>query len=144
MVYIISTGQYAHTQDEAARMATLPTREGDQGLHPACCDTFMHHVEGIGNCRVMTHPMRTVYWSSRRRPKTGTKKKRQARRRGPGWAAMPTAITPMYTRDRMLVARKAATSSENMVISNPQFCNEAQQASSQNLSSTFKLGSSQI
>ena len=77
----------------------------------------------------MTHPMRTVYWNSSRRPKTGTKKKRQARRRGPGWAAMPTAIMAMYTRDRMLVARKAATSSENMVISKPQFCNKALQTS---------------
>ena len=81
----------------------------------------------------MTHPMRTVYWNSSRRPKTGTKKKRQARRRGPGWAAMPTAIMPMYTRDRMLVARKAAISSENMVISKPQFCNKALQPSAQNV-----------
>ena len=55
-------------------------------------------------------------------PSMGTKKKRHALRRGPGLAAMPVAIMPMYAKDRMLVAKNAATSSENMVSSNPQFC----------------------
>ena len=66
--------------------------------------------------------MRTEYWKSRISPRVGTKKKRHTRRRGPGLTPMPTAIMPMYSSDRMLVARNAATSRENMVISSPQFC----------------------
>lgn len=69
-----------------------------------------------------SHPMRTEYWNSSIRPRVGTKRKRHARRRGAGLTPMPTAIMPMYSRDRMLVARNAASSSENMVISKPQFC----------------------
>lgn len=66
--------------------------------------------------------MRTVYWKMSMTPSIGTKKKRHALRRGEALAAMPVAIMPMYTSDRILVARNAATSSENMVSSSPQFC----------------------
>ena len=74
--------------------------------------------------------MRTEYWKSRISPRVGTKKKRHALRRGPGLTPMPTAIMPMYSSDRMLVARNAATSRENIVISSPQFCTSTAKVSS--------------
>lgn len=68
--------------------------------------------------------MRTVYWKSRISPRVETKQKRHARRRGWDFAAIPIAIMPMYTNDRMLVAKNAATNREDMVNSSPQFCTQ--------------------
>ena len=84
--------------------------------------------------------MRTEYWKSRVSPRVGTKKKRHARRRGPGLTPMPTAIIPMYSNDRILVARNAATNRENMVISRPQFCTSETRVSSGKILRLLLLG----
>ena len=84
--------------------------------------------------------MSTVYWRSRSRPSRGTNTKRQARRRGFTLAAMPTAIITMYTRDNILVAKKAATSRLDMASSRPQFCAQQQRYSTLMLVVVFLAG----
>lgn len=98
------------------------SRKGDRGRRGGGVERAEPSTRVRSEGLSRAHPMRTEYWKSRISPRAGTKKKRHARRRGPDLTPMPTAIMPMYSSDNMLVARNAAISRENMVISSPQFC----------------------
>ena len=85
--------------------------------------TSRYFTDRLENLLTEAYPMRAVYWKSSKMPSMGTKQKRQALRLGPGRRPIPTAIMAMYTMDSMFVAKNAATSRVNIVISRPQFCN---------------------